>query len=127
MTCGSKIFIKFIKHFPFVLLINILVFSIEMLFFRTDYIDNISCYFLGYSYFTLIPFLVLSYRLQFCYYHKAPIISLYLLLFLQQIFEYIEVTEKFVYYTYNISILTLVIFVFALSIYLYKHKKTNKR
>jgi len=122
-----KLFIKFVKYYPFIVLGNILLSSFEYLFFNTSKIDNFLCWYIGYSYLSLFPFLYLSFKMNFCNYHKLPILILYFLLISQQIFEFERVSETVFCSYYYILISLLIVFTFALSYYLYKHKKPNKR
>jgi hypothetical protein len=127
MSFESKIFIKFIKYYPFIVLFNIFISSLEKIIFKSNIIDDYICWYVGYSYFSLLPFLIISYRLSFCLYHKIPIFFLYVFLFIQQLIDYMEVENYTFYIFYSISVLILTICIFSLSIYLYHKRKPNKR
>ena len=127
MSNKSKLFIKFIRIYPYLALANILINSVESIVLDVHYLSDFLCWFVGYSYFALIPILFLSYRMNYCSYHRVPIFALYLFLILEHILNGVMVLDEVYYSFYSLSILIITIFTFALSYYLYKHKKPDKR
>jgi len=141
----EKLGIKFVKYIPFITVFAIFIGNIEAIYsllrnLETTFYDESGnalfvlysspindefTYFFQYSWATIIPLLLISFRMNFCTYHQIPIYFMMMNLLFMQIYTRFIVPEFHVY-MYSITLINAAMAI-LISIYFYKHKKPNKR